>query len=106
LKRDPRELAREFGKPDVEFDDVRELMKSVHYPETWFYVERAAILLFWLSATIDASVDNVQVGFPYVMPLLMQRNQRAAEEREKRAEARASQPPVATESSPSTAGAH
>lgn len=81
LQRDPRELAREFGKPDLDFDEVRELMKSVHYPDTWFYVERAAILLFWLSANIDPSVDNVQVGFPYVMPLLMQRNLRAAEER-------------------------
>jgi predicted unusual protein kinase regulating ubiquinone biosynthesis (AarF/ABC1/UbiB family) len=95
LKRDPRELAREFGKPDLELDDVRELMKSVHYPETWFYVERASVLLFWLSATIDPTLDTVQVGFPYVMPLLMQRNLRAAEERAKRAETRPSQPPAA-----------
>ncbi len=81
MKRDPHELAREFGNPDVDLDDIRELMKSVHYPDTWFYVERATLLMFWLSATIDPSVDTVQVGFPYIMPLLLQRNQRAAEER-------------------------
>ena len=69
-------------------------MKSVHYPETWFYVERATVLLFWLSATIDPSVDTVQVGFPYVMPLLLKRNQRAAEAREKHAERPRSTPSV------------
>jgi ubiquinone biosynthesis protein len=102
LKRDPRELAREFGNPDLELDDMRELMKSVHYPETWFYVERAAVLLFWLSATIDPDLDTVQVGFPYVLPLLMQHNMRAAEERAKR-EARTSTPPLDADVRPSTA---
>lgn len=86
LGRDPRELAAEFGAPDLDLDELRALMKSVHYPETWFYVERATVLLFWLSATIDPSVDTVQVGFPYVMPLLLKRNQRAADARETRAE--------------------
>lgn len=92
LSRDPRELAHEFGAPDVDLDDLRDLMRSVHYPETWFYVERASVLLFWLSASIDPTLDTVQVGFPYIMPLLMQRNQRAAEERARRAERRASEP--------------
>ncbi len=81
MKRDPRELAREFVDPEVDLDDIRDLMKSVHYPDTWFYVERATLLLFWLSATIDPGVDTIKVGFPYVLPLLLQRNQRAAAER-------------------------
>jgi ubiquinone biosynthesis protein len=92
LNRDPRELAREFGSPDIDLDDMRELMKSVRYPETWFYVERAAVLLFWLSATIDPTVDNVQVGFPYVLPVLMEHNRRAAEEQAKRAPATSHSP--------------
>jgi ubiquinone biosynthesis protein len=93
MKRDPRELAKHFGAPDVDLDDMRDLMKSVHYPETWFYVERAAVLLFWLSATIDSSVDGVQVGFPYVLPILMEHNRKAAEARAKAEAARPSRPP-------------
>ena len=93
LKRDPRELARELGAPDLDLSELRGLMRSVHYPDTWFYVERASVLLFWLSASIDPSVDTVQVGFPYVMPLLMQRNQRAADAQQQRGEARPSTPP-------------
>jgi ubiquinone biosynthesis protein len=81
LMADRKRLRREFGNPDLDLEDLRELMKSVHYPETWFYLERATVLLFWLSATIDPHLDTVQVGFPYIMPLLMERNRKAAEER-------------------------
>jgi len=81
LMRDRKEVRKEFGNPEMDIDDLRELMKSVHYPETWFYVERATVLLFWLSATIDPNLDTVQVGFPYIMPLLMERNRKAADER-------------------------
>jgi ubiquinone biosynthesis protein len=84
LKQNPRELREAFGSPDLDLDDMRDLMKSVHYPETWFYVERSVVLLFWLTAMIDPTVDGVQVGFPYVLPLLMEHNRRAAEERAKR----------------------
>jgi len=45
----------------------------VRYPEGWFYVERASVLLFWLAGTIDPELDTLQVGFPYVLPLLAQR---------------------------------
>jgi ubiquinone biosynthesis protein len=81
LKQKPSELREAFGNPDVDLDDLRDLMKSVHYPETWFYVERAIVLLFWLSASIDNTIDGVQVGFPYVLPLLMEHNRKAAEAR-------------------------
>ncbi|HEX5659551.1 MAG TPA: AarF/UbiB family protein [Polyangiales bacterium] len=81
LKQKPSELREAFGNPDVDLDDLRDLMKSVHYPDTWFYVERAIVLLFWLSATIDNTIDGVQVGFPYVLPLLMEHNRKAAEAR-------------------------
>ena len=48
-------------------------MRSVCYPEGWFYVERAAVLLFWLAGQIDPDLDTLSVGFPYVMPLLAER---------------------------------
>jgi len=59
--------------PEVERRQLRDLMRSVRYPEGWFYVERASVLLFWLAGTIDPELDTLQVGFPYVLPLLAQR---------------------------------
>jgi ubiquinone biosynthesis protein len=103
MRADRRELAKEFGNPEVEVDDLRELMRSVHYPETWFYVERATVLLFWLSATIDPNLDTVQVGFPYIAPLLMERNRRAAEERAA-LKAAAKKPPEASSGLEGTGG--
>jgi ubiquinone biosynthesis protein len=81
LLRERKELRKEFNNPDMDMDDLRDLMKSVHFPETWFYIERALVLMFWLSATIEPHLDTVQVGFPYIMPLLMERNRKAADER-------------------------
>ncbi len=56
--------------PEVARDELRELMRSVEYPEGWFYVERAAVLAFWLVGQLDPEVDAMQVGYPYVMPLI------------------------------------
>jgi predicted unusual protein kinase regulating ubiquinone biosynthesis (AarF/ABC1/UbiB family) len=56
--------------PEVARDELRELMRSVEYPEGWFYVERASVLAFWLVGQIDPDLDAMQVGYPYVMPLL------------------------------------
>jgi ubiquinone biosynthesis protein len=83
MKADRHELRKEFD-PESSVDELRDLMKSVHYPETWFYVERATVMLFWLCATIEPSIDTLQVGFPYVFPLLMAKNQRDAEARAER----------------------
>ncbi len=80
-------LRRDSVLPERELDELRDLMRSVHYPDTWFFVERSVVLLFWLSATIDPSLNMVQVGFPYVFPLMMERNRRAAEERAAKAKA-------------------
>lgn len=78
LLKERRALMNDIA-PELELDDLRDLMRSVHYPDTWFFVERATVLLFWLSATIDPSLNMVQVGFPYVFPLLMERNRKAAD---------------------------
>jgi predicted unusual protein kinase regulating ubiquinone biosynthesis (AarF/ABC1/UbiB family) len=64
--------------PEVARTELRELMRSVEYPEGWFYLERAAILAFWLVGQIDPEIDPMQVGYPYVMPLFMERQREAA----------------------------
>jgi predicted unusual protein kinase regulating ubiquinone biosynthesis (AarF/ABC1/UbiB family) len=64
--------------PEVERTELRELMRSIRYPEGWFYVERAAVIAFWLVGQIDPDLDTLQVGFPYVLPLLAKRTQERA----------------------------
>jgi len=62
-----------LADPEVERRELRSLMRSVHYPDGWFYVERASVMMFWLAGQIAPDLDKVQVGFPYVLPLLSQR---------------------------------
>ncbi len=50
-KIDPK-VAEQLSDPDMKRDELRELMKSIAYPEGWFYVERAAVIMFGLQATI------------------------------------------------------
>jgi ubiquinone biosynthesis protein len=61
-----------LADPELERRELRALMRSVHYPDEWFYVERAAVLSFWLVARLDPHLDMAQIGFPYVLPLLSQ----------------------------------
>jgi ubiquinone biosynthesis protein len=67
-------VAQQLADPDMKRDELRELMQSVAYPEGWFYVERAAVIMFGLSATLAPKLNGIQVGFPYVMQFLMERN--------------------------------
>ncbi len=62
-----------LADPEVERSELRRLMQSVRYPENWFYVERASVLMFWLCAQIDPDLDTLSVGFPYVLPLIASR---------------------------------
>jgi predicted unusual protein kinase regulating ubiquinone biosynthesis (AarF/ABC1/UbiB family) len=62
-----------LAKPEVEREELRELMKSFVYPEGWFYVERASVMMFWLCAQLDPKLDTMSVGMPYVLPVLMQK---------------------------------
>jgi len=57
----------------MERSELQSLMRSVEYPEDWFYVERACVLMFWLAAQLDPQLDTMAAGFPYVMPLIAQR---------------------------------
>jgi ubiquinone biosynthesis protein len=72
MKANARELEA-LADPEVDRREIRSLMRSVHYPDGWFYVERASVMMFWLAGQIAPDLDQVQVGFPYVLPLLSQR---------------------------------
>jgi ubiquinone biosynthesis protein len=61
---------RQLADPEVERAELQELARSFEYPEHWFYVERACVLMFWLAAQIDPDMDTLMAGFPYVMPML------------------------------------
>jgi len=74
MRAKPKELEA-LADPGVEREELRDLMKSFSYPEGWFYVERASVLMFWLCGQIDPDLDTMQVGLPYVMPLLLRRLQ-------------------------------
>jgi len=77
LRARPEQLEK-LANPEVERGELQELMRSFEYPEDWFYVERACVLMFWLAAQIDPTLDTMAAGFPYVMPLLAQRAAQAA----------------------------
>jgi predicted unusual protein kinase regulating ubiquinone biosynthesis (AarF/ABC1/UbiB family) len=72
LRADRRDL-EDLASPEVERDELRDLMRSIAYPEGWFYVERASVLAFWLVGQIDPTLDTMSVGVPYVLPLVLAR---------------------------------
>jgi ubiquinone biosynthesis protein len=78
LMRQRPEQLEKLIDPEMERNELQDLMRSFEYPEDWFYVERACVLMFWLAAQLDPQLDTMAAGFPYVMPLLMQRAARAA----------------------------
>jgi hypothetical protein len=42
LMRANRRKLEELASPEVERDELRDLTRSIAYPEGWFYVERAS----------------------------------------------------------------
>jgi ubiquinone biosynthesis protein len=74
LMRANRKDLEKLADPEVEQKELRELMRSFDYPEGWFYVERASVLMFWLCGKIAPELDATTVGIPYVMPLVMQKH--------------------------------
>ncbi len=72
------DVAQQFAGDDMKRDELRELMKSIAYPDGWFYVERAAVIMFGLSSQLAPKLNTVQVGFPYVMKFLADRMARRA----------------------------
>jgi len=72
------EMAQTLADPDMRRDELRELMKSIAYPHGWFYVERAVVIMFGLSAQLAPKLNTMQVGFPYIMKFLAERTQARA----------------------------
>jgi predicted unusual protein kinase regulating ubiquinone biosynthesis (AarF/ABC1/UbiB family) len=91
-------VAQQLADPEMKRDELRELMKSIAYPEGWFYVERAAVIMFGLSSTLAPKLNGVKVGFPYVTQFLMERNaKRLADAAAAPKEARPGEPKVSVE---------
>jgi predicted unusual protein kinase regulating ubiquinone biosynthesis (AarF/ABC1/UbiB family) len=83
-------VAQEFADPELKKEQLREMMSSVEFPLGWFFVERAVVILFGLSAQLAPKLNTMQVGFPYIMRFIadnrerMQKRELAAAEAERR----------------------
>ncbi len=69
-------VAQQLADPDMKRDELRQLMKSIAYPEGWFYVERAAVIMFGLQSTLAPKLNGIQIGFPYITAFIMEKNQK------------------------------
>lgn len=64
-----------LADPEIATREIRELMRSFEYPDGWFYAERASVMMFWLCGQIAPDLDTLQVGYPYLLPLILKRQQ-------------------------------
>jgi ubiquinone biosynthesis protein len=69
-------VVEKLSDPEMRREELRELMKSISYPEGWFYVERAVVIMFGLSATLAPKLNTIQVGFPYLMKFVADAQQK------------------------------
>ena len=76
IRADRRQLEK-LANPEMERAELRELMRSISYPEGWFYVERASVIAFWLVGQIDPELDTMSIGVPYVLPMVLARQMKA-----------------------------
>jgi predicted unusual protein kinase regulating ubiquinone biosynthesis (AarF/ABC1/UbiB family) len=67
------DMAKNLADVEVKRDELRELMKSIAYPEGWFYVERAVVIMFGLASQLAPKLNTIHVGFPYIMKFLADR---------------------------------
>jgi ubiquinone biosynthesis protein len=72
------DVAMKLADPGVKRDELRELMRSVEYPDGWFYVERAVAIIFGLCAQLAPKMNTIQVGFPYIVRLMAERQAAAS----------------------------
>jgi ubiquinone biosynthesis protein len=72
LRADRGDLGK-LASPELDREELRDLMRSIAYPDGWFLVERAAVIAFWLVGQIDPGLDTMSVGVPYVLPLVMRK---------------------------------
>jgi predicted unusual protein kinase regulating ubiquinone biosynthesis (AarF/ABC1/UbiB family) len=69
-------VAQRFANPEVKKQQLRDLMASVEFPLGWFFVERAVVIMFGLSAQLAPKLNTVHVGFPYIMQLMTKNQER------------------------------
>jgi len=74
-KIDPQ-MAASLRDSELKRKQLRDIMRSVQFPEGWFYVERAAVLMFALCAHLAPKLNTVKVGLPYVMRFLAAKQSR------------------------------
>ncbi|MBL9018087.1 MAG: AarF/ABC1/UbiB kinase family protein [Myxococcales bacterium] len=86
--------AQKLADPDMKREELREIMKSIAYPEGWFYVERAAVIMFGLQATIAPKLNGIHVGFPYITQFIFERNAKRLSQANAVAKAEASNPRI------------
>jgi len=67
------DMAKNLVDVEVKRDELRDLMKSIAYPEGWFYVERAVVIMFGLASQLAPKLNTIHVGFPYIMKFLADR---------------------------------
>ena len=85
-------VADQLADPEMKREELRELMRSIAYPEGWFYVERASVIMFGLQAQLAPKLNGIQVGFPYVMQFMMERNKQRLSEAAAKPAAPAAEP--------------
>ncbi|MBK7535297.1 MAG: AarF/ABC1/UbiB kinase family protein [Myxococcales bacterium] len=71
-------VVEKLSDSELRREELRELMRSIAYPEGWFYVERAVVIMFGLSATLAPKLNTIQVGFPYIMKFMAEAQARLA----------------------------
>lgn len=104
-KIDPQ-VAQQLADPDMRRDELRDLMKSIAYPDGWFYVERAAVIMFGLQTTLAPKLNGIHVGFPYITQFIFERNAKRLADAAAQARAETSNPrlPAQTDAPASESG--
>lgn len=64
------DVAQKLADPGIKKEELRRLMRSIQYPQGWFFVERAVVIMFGLSAQLAPKLNTVHVGFPYIVKFL------------------------------------
>jgi predicted unusual protein kinase regulating ubiquinone biosynthesis (AarF/ABC1/UbiB family) len=79
LMRASRGELEKLADPELERRELAELMRAIDYPEGWFYVERASVMIFWLVGQIAPDTEPLTVFMEYTMPrVLMRKFEQAA----------------------------
>ena len=54
-------------------------MRAIEYPEGFFYVERASLIMFGLGSQLAPKVNPFQLGFPYIAQFMASQGRQRAQ---------------------------